>query len=61
MALVQHVEIGPHHDLWMRGARTGIVQRVIRGKDGREILVLKMDHPQVRKPVRVYADDVTYL
>ena len=55
------VEIAPHYDLWMRGARYGTVLREYRGKSGRNIVVVKMDHPQVRKPIRIFADDVTPL
>lgn len=45
----KRVEIAPHFDLWMRGARFGTVRRVKTGKDGRVLLVLKMDHPQVKR------------
>jgi hypothetical protein len=38
------VEIAPHHDLWMRGARFGTVSKV---EDG--AVAVKMDHPQVKR------------
>lgn len=54
------VEIAPHYDLWMRGARYGEVIREYKSrKTGRNIVLVKMDHPQVRKPIRVLAEDVT--
>lgn len=39
------VEISPHFDLWMRGARFGVVRKI----ESSGIVVVKMDHPQVRK------------
>lgn len=57
----KRVEISPAYDLWMRGARFGAVQRVTKNRKGACVLVLKMDHPQVRRPVKVPADDVVFL
>ncbi len=39
-----HVEIAPHYDLWMQGARYGTVRSI---KDG--VATVKMDHWQVDK------------
>jgi hypothetical protein len=56
------VEIAPHYDLWMRGARFGTVIREYRSpRTGKNMVAVKMDHPQVRKLVRLPADDVTAL
>lgn len=64
------IEIPAYTDLWMRGARFGTVERFIAGsgkylgaRDIRsaDIFVVKMDHPQVKKLVRVIADDCKYL
>ena len=38
------VEIGPHHDLWMMGAKYGEV----RSTEGPDILVVKMDNARVK-------------
>lgn len=66
----KRVQIPAYTDLWMRGARFGIVERVIEGKGnyvqagdtrGADIFVVRMDHPQVRRPARVVADDCTYV
>jgi hypothetical protein len=59
----KRVEIAPHYDLWMRGARFGTVKRVYLGDsvNPRERLAIRMDHPQVKRLATVYADDVTYL
>ena len=40
------VEIAPHYDLWMRGAKFGIVvgQNLENGN-----LLVRMDHPSVKK------------
>lgn len=56
---MRRVEIAPHYDLWMRGARTGAVVSSKRNKDGKEILSIRMDHPQVKKLVKIPNDDVT--
>lgn len=50
----KRIEIPPHYDLWMRGARYGTVKNITR--DGQTVLV-KMDHPQVRRLVRVQRPD----
>lgn len=52
----RRVELSPHFDLWMRGARYGVVRKV----EG-DILVIKMDHPQVKKLVRARKEDVTLI
>jgi len=49
------VELSPACDLWMQGARFGTVRKV----EG-EILFVKMDHPQVKKLVKVTKDLVTF-
>ena len=69
-AVNSRVQIPAYTDLWMRGARFGVVERVIEGssnyldpKDprGATLFVVRMDHPQVKRPARVIADDCTYL
>lgn len=55
------VEIHPGYDLWMRGARTGVVVREYKSKSGQNMVAVKMDHPQVKKLFRCLADDVKVL
>jgi len=43
------IEIHPAHDLWMRGARLGTVKRI----NPNGLAVVKMDHPSVRKLLKV--------
>lgn len=47
------VEIHPGCDLWMRGAKYGTVTDM----DG-EVVLVRMDHPQVRKVQRFPLDRV---
>ncbi len=56
--LGQRVEIPVHYDLWMRGARFGVVSSI--GKDG-EFVRVKLDHPQVRNRLKVWRIDYDYM
>ena len=68
-AVGKRVQIPAYTDLWMRGARFGTVERFNAGGNfidprdvrGRDVFVVRMDHPQVTKPARVYADDCTFV
>jgi len=60
------VEIPAYSDAWMRGARFGTVTRVYRywrtglGAEAsfdRVLVAVRMDHPQIRRLVRVVAAD----
>lgn len=66
----KRVQIPAYSDLWMRGARFGIVERVIVGKGnyldprdprGATRFCVRMDHPGVKKLARFIADDCTFL
>lgn len=58
----KRVEIPVHYDLWMRGARFGTVTGRRQGKPGLSAyLVVKMDHPQVKRRLKVWAIDAKYL
>lgn len=66
----KRVEIPAYADLWMRGARFGTVERFIEGRGnyidprdprGASVFVVRMDHPQVKRPARFIADDCRYL
>lgn len=55
------IEIPVHYDMWMRGARTGTVTTFRRGKLGQsDYVTVRMDHPQVRKLLKVWAPDWGY-
>ena len=56
--LNKRVEIPVHYDYWMRGARFGVVSSV--GKDG-EFVRVKLDHPQVKRPLKVWRIDFDYM
>lgn len=65
----KRVQIPAYTDLWMRGARFGVIERVIVGKGsyldpkdprGADRFVVRMDHPQVRKLQRFIADDCIF-
>ena len=47
------VEIAPHYDLWMQGARYGKVIKL----EG-DVAVVQLDHWQVRRPRRFLAADL---
>ena len=61
--LVGHrVEIPAHYDLWMRGARFGLVTAFRRGRIGLSHYVLvQMDHPQVRRAIKLQESEWDYL
>ena len=52
----RRVELHPGCDLWMRGAKFGIVKGV---KDG--VLLVRMDSPRVRQLQRLTPDRVKFL
>lgn len=54
----KRVEIPVHYDLWMRGARYGVVTSVT--KDATHICV-RMDHPGVKRLARIAGMDVEYI
>lgn len=53
------VQISPHFDLWMRGAKYGtVVREYVSPKTGERMVAVQMDHPQVRKLFRCKSSDV---
>ena len=57
----RRVEIPLHFDLWMRGARFGKVTGFRHGSPGvSDCLLVKMDHPQVKRRVRIPRLDWDY-
>ena len=64
------VQIPAYTDLWMRGARHGTIERVIKGSGnyldprdprGADIFVVRMDHKQIKRLHRFIADDCSYI
>jgi hypothetical protein len=53
----KRIEIPVHYDLWMRGARFGLVTAI--GKDAAFVYV-KMDHAQVKKRLKLWRIDYDY-
>lgn len=55
------IEIPVHYDLWMRGARYGTIVAAYRGKCGTSAYAsVKIDHPQVRRRLKLWAHDIAY-
>lgn len=54
----RRIEIPVHYDMWMRGARFGVVSSI--GKDG-EFIRVKLDHPQAKRRLRVWRLDFDYV
>lgn len=48
------VELSPACDLWARGARFGTVRRMEIDEHGREVVIVKMDHPSVKRLQRFF-------
>jgi len=58
----KRIEIPVHYDLWMRGARFGVVSGHRLGKPGHSgCILVKMDHPQVKRALRIWSIDLDYI
>lgn len=58
----KRVEIPVHYDLWMRGARFGEVTVFRQGNAGQsDYVMVKIDHPQVRRRLKVWRMDWPYM
>jgi hypothetical protein len=58
----KRIEIPVHYDLWARGARYGEVTSFRHGKPGHSShLLVKMDHPQIRRRVKIWSIDIPYI
>ena len=70
-AVGKRIEIPAYADMWMRGARFGVVERVVIGRGnyldprdprGATIFRVRLDRPQAAKVLRGYvADDCRYI
>lgn len=57
----KRIEIPVHYDLWMRGARFGVVTQFRHGGPGQSDYVLvKLDHPQVKRRLKLWRPDWEY-
>jgi hypothetical protein len=55
------IEIPVHYDTWMRGARFGRVTGRRRGKPGQsDYLMVKLEHPQAKRTLKLWSHDVPY-
>lgn len=56
------VQLHPATGLWMRGARFGWVIREYRSpKTGESMVVVQIDHPAVKRPVRLPSGHVEFV
>jgi hypothetical protein len=54
----ERIEIPMYYDMWMRGARFGVVTSIRRNRPGlSDAAYVKMDHPQVKRRVKVWRMD----
>ena len=57
----KRVELPVHYDMWMRGARFGVVTAYRNGGLGTsDYLLVKMDHPQARRRLKLWRPDWDY-
>ena len=57
----KRIEIPVHYDLWMQGARYGLVTSFRNGTKGSsDYLLVKMDHPQVKRRFKLCRMDWEY-
>ena len=55
------IEIPVHYDAWMRGAKFGIITQFRKGENGiSDHWKVKMDHPQMKRRVRLWSIDFDY-
>jgi hypothetical protein len=58
----KRIEIPVHYNLWMQGARHGTVVSFHHGKQGSsDFYKVKMDHPQVKKQLKLWRLDWEYI
>ncbi len=61
LSVGQRIEIPVHYDLWMRGACFGVITAFRHGKPGQsDYYIVKMDHPQVKRRLRLWSLDWDY-
>lgn len=58
----KRIEIPVHYDLWARGARFGVVTAFRNGAVGQsDHYLVKMDHPQVKKRLKLWRLDWAHI
>lgn len=57
------IEIPVHYDLWMRGARFGVVSTGVRsGKPGQsDYFYVKLDNLSVKRSLKIWRSDWDYI
>ena len=57
----KRLEIPVHYDMWMRGACFGVVTGFRHGGAGQsDYLMVKLDHPQARRRLKLWRLDWAY-
>ena len=57
----RRIEIPAHYDLWMRGARFGVITSFARGEaEQSDYVRVKIDHPQVKRRLKLWRLDWDY-
>ena len=57
----KRIEIPVHYDMWIRGARFGVVTRFVAGKLGySDYVTVKIDDPGVKKRLKLWRSDWPY-
>lgn len=57
----KRIEIPVHYDMWIRGARHGEITGFRHARDGYSAyLLIKMDHPQIRRRLKLWQIDWDY-
>lgn len=58
----KRIEIPVHYDMWMRGARLGLVTSYRAGRAGQsDFVFVKLDNPQVTRPLKLWRADWEYV
>lgn len=59
----KRVEIPVHYDMWMRGARFGVVTAYRKPKPNgySDCVLIKLDHPQAKRRLKVWRLDWPYM
>lgn len=62
LAIGTRIEIPVHYDLWMQGATHGTITAFRHGKPGQsDYYLVKMDHPEVKKHLKLWRLDWDYV
>lgn len=60
--LGQRIEIPVHYNMWMRGARFGVITQFRHGQPGQsDYVYVKLDHPQAKRRLKLWRPDWDYI